>query len=105
MPAGDGEVVDPDGVQHDPEDGEEAERGALARGEQREPDRHRVDGHGHDQRDRERDQAGEPGTHPQDAEQNEEGHQRQDREEGGERYGVGDGVGHDRELIRHDSHP
>ncbi|MEU7901431.1 hypothetical protein [Actinoplanes sp. NPDC049118] len=45
------------------------------------------------------------GPHAQDAEQDEEGQQRQDREHGGERHGAGDGVRHDRELIQHNSHP
>ena len=44
------EVVDPDRVEHDPQDREEAERRALGGREQRLPDRHRIDHDGHDQR-------------------------------------------------------
>jgi hypothetical protein len=51
VPGLDGHVVDPDRVDDDPHDREEAERGAL-RGRQRDlTGRHRVDRHGDDGRD------------------------------------------------------
>ena len=89
VPGHHGHVVDPDRVDHDPQDREEAERRALGRRPERLPDRHRVDEHGDEERDEQRDQRGHPGPHPQHAEQDEQRQQGQHREQRAQRERVG----------------
>jgi hypothetical protein len=85
VPGRDRQVVDPDGVDHDPEDREEAEGRALGRREQRLADRHGVDDDRHDDGDAERGQRGDPRLDPQDAEQHEQRGQGEHGEDGAER--------------------
>jgi hypothetical protein len=79
VPGLDGQVVDPDRVDDDPHDREEAERGALRRAEQGLAHRHAEGGHGDDDRDDQRDETCLPGLHLQHAQQHEERHQRDAR--------------------------
>jgi hypothetical protein len=92
VPGLDGQVVDPDGVDDDPQDREEPEGRALGGAEQRLVDRHRVEGDRDQQGDEQRHQPGDPRLDPQRAQQDEQGQQRQDGTEGRQPQGVADGI-------------
>lgn len=91
VPGADGHPVHPQGVDDDPQDGEEAENGALGGAGERLADRHAVREPG-DQRGRQK--ADEPGPvrlHANAAEQGQHDDQGQDGDEGGQAERVGDG--------------
>jgi hypothetical protein len=77
-----GHLVDPDRVEDDPHDREDAERGAERRRVGGLPDRHAVDGHGDHQRDRERGEPRPLGRHLEAPEKHEQRDERQHREDG-----------------------
>ena len=92
VPGLDGHVVDPDRHDHDPHDREEAEHGALARGQRGLADRHAVDDQRDEHRHSERDQRRPLRLHLQAAEQHEQGQDRQRREDRGQAERVRDRV-------------
>ena len=81
MPGLNGLLVDPDRVDDDPEDREEAEGGALGARQQRLADRHSVHQHRDGDGDGQRDQRRHPCGHSQDAEQDEKQQQRYRRDQ------------------------
>src|SRR5680860_1409684 len=84
MPGLLGQVVDPDRVDHDPEDREEAEGSAFGAHVERLPDRHVPDRDRHDDRDRQGDQPGDPCGDAEAAQHHEQRDQRQRREDRGQ---------------------
>ena len=78
VPCDVGHVVDPQGVDDDPHDRPEAERGAFERRIAGLPDRHAVNRHGDDDRDSQRDQRSPLRLHPDDPQQHEQHHQGQE---------------------------
>jgi hypothetical protein len=101
VPAALGHVVDPDRVDDDPHDREQAERRSLDARVERLAYRHRVDDDRNQDRDRQRAQRGDVRLQPQATEQHEQGDQRQRREEGRPTERVADRIEH---LLVH-AHP
>ncbi len=87
--------VHPQGVDDDPQDGEQAEERALRGGGQRLPGGHAVAEAGGGEGDGEADESGAVGAHPYGAEQDEDGDQR----ECGDERGQGERAGHGFQLL------
>jgi hypothetical protein len=79
MPCLNGHLVDPDRVDHDPQDWEESERGAFGSGEQGLAERHPIHQNREHDRQRERYQRRDPRGHSQYTEHHEEQQQWQRR--------------------------
>ncbi len=88
MPCLDGHLIDPDRVDHDPQDREEPEGGAFRPGEQGLTERHPVHQDREHDRECQRHQRRHPGRHPQHTQHHEQQQQRQRRDQRAPRQGM-----------------